>query len=70
MKARYTSECEKCLASAQRTAASIGQDYVGSEHLLLGILDNEEAYAYELLSSLGAEYDELLDLLGGEGVID
>jgi len=63
MKARYTSECEKCLASAQRTAASIGQDYVGSEHLLLGILDNEEAYAYELLSSLGAEYDELLDLL-------
>ncbi|MBE6552397.1 MAG: ATP-dependent Clp protease ATP-binding subunit [Ruminococcaceae bacterium] len=63
MKFKYTKECEETLQLAQKTACDIGHDYIGSEHLLLGIAGNEESLGYELLSPLGADFDKLLSAL-------
>ena len=43
MREGYTSQAKKALAYAVRTAEKCGHNYVGTEHLLIGLLNVEDA---------------------------
>jgi len=44
---------------AKEEAIRLGHNYIGSEHLLLGLLREEDSLAVEILESLGADLEEL-----------
>ncbi len=54
---KFTSAAEKALESALRHARELGHTYVGTEHLLLGILEGSSV-ACRLLTSRGVSYAE------------
>ncbi len=45
------------MRSAVEEALRLGHDYVGTEHLLLGLLADGESVAAKVLSELGATVD-------------
>ena len=50
---RCTEGAKRALALAQEAARAMGHNYVGSEHLLLGLIREEEGAAYKALSAFG-----------------
>jgi ATP-dependent Clp protease ATP-binding subunit ClpC len=66
----YTSRAKKVLEFAMAEARELNHSYVGTEHLLLGLLREEKGIAAEVLAQLGVTLDdarrETLKLLGSE----
>ncbi len=54
----YTSRAKKVLEFAMTEARDFSHSYVGTEHLLLGLLREEKGIAAQVLNSLGAMLDE------------
>ncbi len=54
---KFTARAEYALRTAHECAAEMGHGYVGSEHILLGILKNPESRAASLLASGGVKRD-------------
>lgn len=52
---RFTDRARKVLILAQQEAAKYGHGYIGTEHLLLGLLREGEGVAAKALSSLGLD---------------
>ena len=50
---RFTPNAEEVLRLAQEAAQDLGHGYVGSEHLLLGLLRREEGVAFRVLTEYG-----------------
>lgn len=57
---RFTEGARRALAMAQESAKELGHNYVGTEHLLLGLLQEEDSPASRLLSQAGVEYPAAL----------
>jgi prophage maintenance system killer protein len=51
----FTPRSKKVLELAQREAKGLGHNYVGTEHLLLGLVREGEGVAAQVLARLGAE---------------
>ena len=51
----FTPRAKKILELALREALSLGHNYIGSEHLLLGVLRETESVACRVLLALGAD---------------
>ncbi|HET7320965.1 MAG TPA: Clp protease N-terminal domain-containing protein, partial [Longimicrobiaceae bacterium] len=66
----YTSRAKKVLEFAMAEARELNHSYVGTEHLLLGLLREEKGIAAEVLNQLGVTLEEArrqtLKLLGSE----
>ena len=66
----YTSAAKKTLEFAMFDARELNHSYVGTEHLLLGLLREEKNIGAQVLSSLGLTYEkarrETLRILGTE----
>src|SRR5947208_5480795 len=66
----YTSRAKKVLELAMGEARDLSHGYVGTEHLLLGLLREEKGIAAQVLSDAGVNLDaakaETLRLLGTE----
>src|ERR671917_787889 len=66
----YTSRAKKVLEYAMAEARELNHSYVGTEHLLLGLLREEKGIAAEVLNQLGVTLEEArrqtLKLLGSE----
>jgi ATP-dependent Clp protease ATP-binding subunit ClpC len=66
----YTSRAKKVLEFAMAEARELNHSYVGTEHLLLGLLREEKGIAAEVLNQLGVSLEEArrqtLKLLGSE----
>ena len=64
----YTPRAKKVIELAFEEARSLGHNYVGTEHLLLGLLREQEGVAARVLMNLGVKLDdvreEVLNLLG------
>lgn len=63
-----TPKAKKVIQHAMEAARELNHDYVGTEHLLLGLLDDSEATAVQVLMNLGLTLnsvrEEVLNLLG------
>src|SRR5512141_1848136 len=64
----FTPRAKKVLELAVEEAQSLGHNYVGTEHLLLGLIREEEGVAARVLENLGVRLDvvreEVISLLG------
>ncbi|HYV59248.1 MAG TPA: Clp protease N-terminal domain-containing protein [Acidimicrobiia bacterium] len=58
---QYTSRARAAVAGAREEALHMGHNYVGTEHLLLGILVDPEALSVKVLDALGVPPDDLRD---------
>ncbi len=56
---RLTTNAAEAISAAQKSAAEYGHSYVGSEHLLLGLLSRTDSIAARLLNESGATYDRV-----------
>ena len=56
---KFTPRAEESLRLAQEAAQDLGHGYVGCEHLLLGLLREEEGIAHRVLSEYGLT-DEMI----------
>ncbi len=57
---RFTEEAQKSIIVAQEEAKKLKHSYVGTEHLLLGLLGVEEGGAYEILKENGINLEQVL----------
>ncbi|MDD4688287.1 MAG: ATP-dependent Clp protease ATP-binding subunit [Eubacteriales bacterium] len=58
---RFTEGAEKALALAQDAAVEMGQNYVGSEHILLGLIQEGSSTAAKILADAGITDDDVMD---------
>ena len=56
---RFTKRARQALTLAQDNASKFGNNYVGAEHLLLGLLQTHEGVAAQALASLNVDQDAL-----------
>ena len=70
----YSPEAKTIMEYAVEQAQALGHDYIGTEHILLGIIYDTESIACETLISLGADldiiHDAILDLLNEDTLND
>lgn len=64
----FTPQAKKVLELAVEEAQNLGHNYVGTEHILLGLIRQEDGVAARVLENLGAHLDvvreEVISLLG------
>jgi ATP-dependent Clp protease ATP-binding subunit ClpC len=53
----HTTRAKQALALAPETAAARGDEFVGTEHLLLGLLAERTGPAAQILEHLGVTHD-------------
>ena len=67
----FTPRAKKVLELALREALSLGHNYIGTEHILLGLIREEEGVATRILLDLDADPEkirnEVMQLLSGPG---
>ena len=66
----FTPRAKKVLEYALEEASQLGHNYIGTEHLLLGLLRESDGVAAQVLLNLGLKLEEVreevLELLGAE----
>ncbi len=70
MQGRLTAKAREAIQNAQVAAVSLSHNYVGTEHLLLGLLRTEQSVAAKVLENLGlsdARAEAKLVELSGQG---
>lgn len=63
MQGKYTDQAQKALVLAEKTAKHCHHSYIGTEHLLLGLLMEPEGTAGILLADFGVDQEKLLALI-------
>ena len=59
MKNNFSSRVQMVIQFARDEALRLGHDYIGTEHLLLGLIREGEGIAIEILQSLGCDLEEV-----------
>lgn len=67
MEDRYTDGLKKAWKFAGEEASKLGCDYLGTEHLLLGIAHEKDSAGGKILNSLGVTVEAMEPLLAGQG---
>ena len=67
MEDRYTDGVKNAWKFAGEEAAKLGSDYLGTEHLLLGIAHEKDSAGGKILNSLGVTVEAVEPLLAGQG---
>jgi ATP-dependent Clp protease ATP-binding subunit ClpA len=62
--AKFTEHARQAMAAAQREAQEYQHNYMGTEHLLLGLLDVEDCAAVSILRELGVEPEQVRAQVG------
>ncbi|NLD87670.1 MAG: ATP-dependent Clp protease ATP-binding subunit [Clostridiales bacterium] len=60
---KFTERAKKVFSLAQETANELNQGYVGSEHLLMGLLKEGSGIAFKTLSAVGLTEEKLTEIL-------
>lgn len=67
-KGAYTPSARDILSAAEDEAARLGSDSIGTEHLLIAILKNQDCIATRILNTLGVNiqklYNDILNIIG------
>ena len=59
MRNNFTSRVQKVIRFSKEEAMRLGHDYIGTEHLLLGILKEGEGIAVKILKNLNLDLEKL-----------
>jgi ATP-dependent Clp protease ATP-binding subunit ClpC len=59
MEAKFSNRVKEVISLSREEALRLGHDYIGTEHLLLGMVREGEGVAISLLKKLGVSLDEL-----------
>lgn len=66
----FTPRAKKVLELSVEEASNLGHNYIGTEHLLLGLIKENEGIAAQVLMNLGVKLEdvreEVLDFLGAD----
>lgn len=60
---KFTPRAEEALRLAQEAAGELGHGYVGTEHLLLGLIREEEGLAHTVLTDAGLTDDMMVEII-------
>lgn len=63
MQTAYTAKAKKAIDIAMRISKSLHHSYIGTEHILLGLLKEGTGVASQVLADNGVEYDKVLELI-------
>ena len=63
MRENFSKSIQNILKFAKERAVKFGHSYVGSEHLLLGILKDSNCKAAKLLITLGCDFEEMKQMI-------
>lgn len=63
MQPQFTEKAKTALLLAEKTAASLRQGYVGTEHILAGLLKEGTGVAAKVLTENGVEETQLLEMI-------
>ncbi|MCC5936287.1 MAG: ATP-dependent Clp protease ATP-binding subunit [Lunatimonas sp.] len=59
MEAKFSNRVKEVISLSREEALRLGHDYIGTEHLLLGMIREGEGVAVSILKKLGVNLDEL-----------
>lgn len=59
----YTDNAKAALVLAKRMAKTTGQNYIGTEHILLGLLKQKNGVAAEILQSHGVTTEKVMEVI-------
>ncbi len=59
MRNNFTSRVQKVIRYSKEEAMRLGHDYIGTEHLMLGIIKEGEGIAIKILRNLGVDIEKL-----------
>ena len=66
MKKKYNMYVSRALERARQDAETCRQKYIGTEHLILGLLSEEDSLAGRIMTENGVTYDTFLDTVLGQ----
>ena len=58
---RYTEKAKRAIMIAQEEAINLNHDYIGTEHILIGLIKEEEGVASQVLRQLGVNVDKVVE---------
>lgn len=61
-----TPRAKKVIELAMNNARELGHNYIGTEHLLLGLLDEKEGIAFQVLNDAEVTKEEVLKFVGSD----
>lgn len=77
MRRQYTEKAKKAIELAKKAAKRLKHSYIGSEHILIGLLEEGSAVGARVLEANGVDEDALLELIeqlivpeGNVGLLD
>ena len=59
MEAKFSNRVKEVISLSREEAIRLGHDYIGTEHLLLGMIREGEGVAISLLKKLGLGMEDL-----------
>jgi ATP-dependent Clp protease ATP-binding subunit ClpC len=59
MEANYSNRVRDVISYSREEAVRLGHDYIGTEHLLLGLIREGEGLAIKILENLGVDLKKL-----------
>ncbi|WP_332310662.1 ATP-dependent Clp protease ATP-binding subunit [Alkalibacter mobilis] len=62
---RFTEKAQKVLMLSQEEAKKLNHNYIGSEHLLMGLIQEGEGIAALALKNMGVTYDKIMKQIEG-----
>ena len=75
MQSQFTNNAQEALKAAARCASALKQGYVGTEHILAGLLKEQTGVAHKVLTDNGVELERVMDMIrdsiafdGGVGI--
>ncbi len=75
MQSQFTNNAQEALKAAARCASALKQGYVGTEHILAGLLKEQTGVAHKVLADNGVELGRVMDMIrdsiafdGGVGI--
>ena len=63
MQQQFTDKAQKALQLAAKTARDLHQSYIGSEHLLVGLVKEKTGVAAKVLAENGVEESRLFEMI-------
>ena len=63
MQLPYTVKAKKAIDIAGKMSKSLHHNYIGTEHLLIGLLKENSGVAAKILNENGVELDKIVDLI-------